>query len=299
MEEIGANPAHSWINIRREDGSLTGWCSVDYLELTTSPTPTPQPYPEPTPDPDPEPTPDPNPDPTTPPDEEDTNWYKVTATSLNVREGPGLEFNSLGLVYKDNLVEELDTTTDKTWIKIRNTNGSLIGWCYGEYLASIHNPPDEQPVPTPPIPDSKDKNWYKVNTLVLNVRSGSSLNNPIVGKVYKNDTLPGLDDTSKPGWVQIQKVDGLVGWCSKDYLIQITNTERPDSITQRVATGITYIQKTLTSPRPIVVHVLAVDLRTSSLNLQFLVTPSSNDSDILCSRTTSEFLNEFKLKGCH
>jgi len=57
------------------------------------------------------------------------------------------------------------------------------------------------------------------------------------------------------------------------------------------------VLKVLTSPRPIVVHVLAVDLRTSSLNLQFLVTPSSNDSDILCSRTTSEFLNEFKLRA--
>ena len=42
---------------------------------------------------------------------------------------------------------------------------------------------------------------------------------------------------------------------------------------------------------PIVMHVLAIDLQNTKL--EFLVTPSK--SDVICTRTTSQFLDEFKL----
>ena len=40
-------------------------------------------------------------------------------------------------------------------------------------------------------------------------------------------------------------------------------------------------------------HVLAIDLQTAKL--EFLVTPSSNNTDVICTRTTSQFLEEFKV----
>ncbi|NJN80229.1 MAG: SH3 domain-containing protein [Anaerolineales bacterium] len=270
VQEVDANSDRSWLKIRNADGTLTGWVSSEFLQLTTPTEPTP------------------------PPDEEDENWYRVTASpSLRVRQGPGLEHESVGLVYFAELVEKLDSTLDGTWLKIRNQEGSLVGWSSSQYLVSVHSP---EPIPPPPpatVPDHKNKNWYRVNTTTLNLRDAPNLTGKVVGKVSKNDVIPALDDSSNTEWAQIQKIDGLTAWCSKTYLVQVANT-RPDSISQSIHTGITYLRKDLTTPRPIVVHVMAIDLQTAKL--EFLVTPpSKNGGDVLCTRTTSQFLDEFKL----
>lgn len=288
VEEVDSNSDKTWLKVRKQDNSLTGWSFSAYLQrLNASPSPTPEPEPEP------EPTPEPEPDPTPPPDEEDENWYRVTASSLKVREGPGLENDSIGLVYFGEIVERLDANTDESWLKIRKQDGSLTGWSSAEYLISVHSPTPEEPPATTPVPEHKDKNWYKVNTATLNVRELPNLSAKIIAKVLKNDTVPALDDRTTPGWVQIQKLDGQIGWCSKDYLIQLTTADRPNSIVQNISTGVTYLRKDLTTPRTIVVHVFAIDLQT--VKLEFLVTPSANNTDILCTRTTSQFLEEFKL----
>ncbi|MCE9645052.1 MAG: SH3 domain-containing protein [Chloroflexi bacterium] len=346
VEEIGANSDRSWLNIRKLDQSLTGWSFSAYLQNTNAPAP------------------DPVPDP--PPDPEDKNWLRVTTSSLKVREGPGLTFNSLGNVRFGDLVEEFDATPDRAWLKIRNEDGSLIGWSSGAYLQKVSIPPTPTPaskwyrvtttslnvrekpdltsaslghvnfgdfveeleansdrtwlrirksngsitgwsfsqylkasaapgpddIPPTPIPDNNDKKWYRVNTLSLNVREGPAMTNKILGTVLKNDTIPALDDTSNPGWIKIQKLDGLTGWCDRKFLVLLSAT-RPASIRQGLFPGITYLRKDLTTPRLNVVHVLAIDLQT--LNLEFLVTPASKQDGTLCTRTTSKFLEEFKL----
>ncbi len=275
VEEIGANADRSWLQVRKTDGSLTGWSTAEFLEPVTSPTPEPEPTP--------------------PPEDEDENWYRVTASSLKVREGPGLDFDSIGLVYFGELVEKIDATMDGSWLKIKKQDGSLSGWSSSEYLISVHSPAPEEPPATTPVPEHADKNWYRVNTTTLNVREAPNPTSKIIAKVYKNDTIPAVDDTSNSHWAQIQKLDGLTGWCTKDYLVKLTTASRPTSVTQNLFTGVTYLRKDLTSPRPIVVHVMAIDLQTAKL--EFLVTPSPNNTDIVCTRTTSSFLEEFKLQA--
>ena len=282
VEEIGANPGRTWLNVRKLDGSLTGWSFSAYLQRISGTTPTPTPEPEPEPEPTPEP----------PPDEEDENWYRVTASSLKVREGPGLTFDSIGLVYFGELVEKIGATSDGTWLNIRNTNGTLTGWSASEYLISVHSPVPEEPPATTPAPDHSDRNWYRVNTATLNMRETASTSAKILGTVLKNDTIPALDDASDPSWVKVQRLDGLTGWCSKSYLVPLGNG-RPTSIRQSLVSGVTYLRKDLTTPRPNVVHVIAIDLQTAKL--EFLVTPSPNTSNVLCTRVTSAFLEEFKL----
>lgn len=267
VQEIEANSDRTWLKIRKKDGSLTGWVASEYLTPTTAPE-----YP-------------------TPPDEEDKDWYRVTAApSLKVRQGPGLEHESIGLIYFGELVEKIDATLDGAWFKIRNKDHSLVGWSSSQYLTTAGSP---IPEPTPPpatVPEHKDKPWYQVNTATLDIREAANTNAKIVGKLSKNDTVPALDDSSTTGWVQIQKLDGVIGWCSKDFLVKISNT-RPDSVLQNLYTSVTYMRKDLKTPRPIVMHVLAIDLQ--STKLEFLVTPSK--SDVICTRTTSQFLDEFKL----
>ncbi len=270
--EIGANPDRTWLQIRKADGSLSGWCSSEFLQLTDAPVP------DPTPEP--------------PPDEEDENWYRVTTSSLKVREGPGLEYEAIGLVYFGELVERIGGTSDDSWLKIRSQDRTLIGWASGTHLISVHAPPVVEPPHTPPAPEHKDKTWYRVNTTALNVREQPGTNAKTLGTLVKNDTVPALDDTTNPNWVQIERLDGLTGWCAKNYLVSL-GKGRPASIAQNLRPGITYLRKDLTTPRPIVVHVMAIDLQTAKL--EFLVTPSADGKDVLCTRATSKFLEEFKL----
>ncbi|WKZ34699.1 MAG: SH3 domain-containing protein [Anaerolineales bacterium] len=267
VEEIGANADRTWLNIRNADGSLTGWCSSEFLQKTDAPTPEP------------------------PPEEEDKNWYRVTASSLKVREGAGLDYEAIGLVFFGELVEKIDATTDGSWLKIRNQGANLSGWSSSMYLQSINSPGPVEP-PAPPVSEHKDKNWYRVNTTALNVRELPTATSKILGTLVKNDTVPALDDASNPNWVQIQRLDGLTGWCTKSYMVSL-GKGRPASIAQNLFPGITYLRKDLTAPRQIVVHVMAINLQTAKL--EFLVTPSPDGKDVLCTRTTSKYLHEFKL----
>lgn len=262
VQEIGANSDRTWLNIRKQDGSLVGWSASQYLEKVSTPPPTPTP----------------------------SKWYRVNVTSLSVREGPDINTPSLGHVLFGDYVEELDATSDRIWLKIRKSNGSITGWSFAQYLQPTDAP--DPGVPTTPPADNDDKKWYRVNAEFLNMRESPTTSSKVVGTLYKNDTVPVLDDSTSSSWMQVQRLDGLKGWCDKRYLVLISNT-RPDSIRQVLFTGVTYLRKDLTAPRPNVVHVAAIDLQT--VNLEFLVTPPSNSSGVLCTRTTSKFLDEFKV----
>lgn len=298
VERLESNADETWHKIRTLDGSLTGWSFAAYLQNlggvpsdeggtgtggdtgsggsgsggtgtggdTGSGT-------------------------TTPPDDEDRDWYRVTASSLKIRTGPGLEFESIGTFTFGELVEKLEASPNNEWLKVRSKDGARSGWSFGQYLISVQNPGNEAP-PSTTTPEYNDKNWYKVTTSTLNLREAPNLTSKIIATISKNDVVPALDE-SNTSWIKTQKLDGATGWCSRDYLTQVSTAKRPDSITQILFPGVTYLRKDLASPRPIVVHVFAIDLQ--SQKLEFLVTPSANNTDVLCTRTTSHFLEEFKL----
>ncbi len=71
------------------------------------------------------------------------NKYRVTADpSLNVREDPDKSSTKVGSVMRNEVVEKLEENEDGTWFKIINTDGTLTGWCFAEYLQK-----DAQPTP--------------------------------------------------------------------------------------------------------------------------------------------------------
>lgn len=298
VEKLEANADGTWLKIRKKDGSLTGWSFAAYLQnLSSTDTPTDNSGGSSSGGSD-------SGTGTTgggssggdtgtnnPPEEEDTNWYRVTASSLKIRSGPGLENESIGTFTLGELVEKIEATTNNDWLKVRSKDGTKTGWCSGEYLISVHNPSEEQESGTP-VDDHADKNWYRVNTVTLNLRETPELTGKILSTLTKNDVIPSLDESNNK-WLKTEKLDGTTGWVSRDYLVQVSTASRPSSISQKLFNGVTYLRKDLTSPRQIVVHVLAVDLK--ELKLEFLVTPSADNTDVLCTRVTSKFLEEFKL----
>jgi uncharacterized protein YgiM (DUF1202 family) len=338
VEEINANSDRTWLKVRKSDGSLIGWSFAIYLELNQTPPPV------------------------------EKKIYRVTASpSLKVREGPGLNYASLGTVTLNELVEEIGANADRTWLKIKNSTGRLVGWSSSAYLVytGVTPPPvdkklyrvirtstqvleeasstakligliyygeiveeiganadrswlkikksdgslsgwslskdllttDVEPPPVPEdppasAPEDADKKWYRVGYPSLIVRETPSATGKVAGTVFQDDTLPALDDTTNANWIQIRRVDGLTGWCEKKYLVFLSNS-RPASIRQNLFKGVSYLQKDLTTPRKNRMHVMAIDL--STVGLDFLVTPSKISGGLLCTRTTSKFLEEFSM----
>jgi len=264
VEELAANTDRTWLKVKNSSGSLTGWSFAEYLEYTGS-TPI-------------------------PPDEEGKQ-YRVTTTSLQVLEAAVSTAKLVGLLYFGEIVESLDTSADGSWLKIQKSDGSVVGWSLSKDLLLVEDiptPPDEESAT--PVPDDDDKKWYRVGYASVTVRETPSSTGKALGTVMLDDTLPALDDTTNASWIQIRRVDGLTGWCEKKYLVFLS-VNRPTAIKQNIFKGVTFLQKDLISPRKNRMYVMAIDLTT--VGLEFLVTPTKAAGGILCTRTTSKFLEEF------
>ena len=267
--------ANSWIKIYRPSDELTGWSYAAYLEETSAP-----------PD-DGEP-----PDTGEPPDDE-AEWYRVTASALNVRSGPSTSDSKIGSLPFDTVVKALEKNADGSWIKIYRESDGLTGWCFASYLELTDaptTPPDDGGTP-PPV--TEPRNWYQVKATTLNVRTGPSTADEKIGSLSQGEIVVALEANDDKTWVRVQRFDGLVGWCAVAYLNDL-GTIAPEQLTQRIFSGVTYFRKEMQTPRKMVAHVLAVDMRAGGLKC--LVTPPSDDSGLLCTRKTSKYLEEFSLQ---
>ncbi len=75
----------------------------------------------------------------------------------------------------------------------------------------------------------------------------------------------------------------------------IGNRSQPAESENKLFQGVLYQRQVRQSPRPVVVHIVTVDLRQNGLS--FLVTPGEQKSELpLSARTTSAFLQEFNLQ---
>lgn len=210
-------------------------------------------------------------------------WFRVTATTLNIRSGPGISYEKIGSLQTNEVVEALRALADLSWIEVKHPSGSPIGWCAGEYLQSAN----------PPTTPTHNRVWYRVNTTSLNVREGPGANYNSLGFLKKDEIVYSEDITPDESWVKVRRFDGLGGWCSSTYLLKLGETA-PAQLAQRIFSGVTYYRKETQTPRKIVTHVLVVDMKSSGL--QFLVTPPSHPSGAVCTRTTSKFLAEFGMR---
>ena len=81
---------------------------------------------------------------------------RITATSLNVRSGPGTDFEVLGSVKKGEVVVQLRESPG--WVQIQLESGT-IGWVSDKYVEVVETtptptPPTREPAATPPPPSS-------------------------------------------------------------------------------------------------------------------------------------------------
>ncbi len=251
-----------WFQVKRYPDNLSGWCAKQYLVITSAPTTQPPPPPPP------------------PPAEK---WFKVTASALNVREGPGTEFPSIGAFFRNDVVKRLEISADGNWFKVKRSYDDLTGWCSQAYLVETV---------APPPPQEETTTYVQVTASTLNVREGPGTNFKSLGFVQKNEVLVELETSSDGGWKKIERVDGFGGWASNQYLTSLG--KNPLQITQKLFSGITYVRKYQPLPNRLVSHALVIDLKGGTY--EFLVTPPLRDKEpFLCTRTTSSFLEKNKL----
>ena len=130
----------------------------------------------------------------------------ITADALNVRSGPSTSYGKVTMVYKGQSVTILESSNG--WHKIKTQNGQ-IGWASSDYI-STSGQGGGGSTETP----STGKGT--VTASALNIRSGPSTSNSIVGKAYKGNTVDIL--SSSNGWYKVKLSNGQVGWGSSDYI---------------------------------------------------------------------------------
>jgi GH25 family lysozyme M1 (1,4-beta-N-acetylmuramidase)/uncharacterized protein YraI len=264
VEALEFNADRTWLRILRLADRLTGWSSANYLVKIEETPPPPPPPPG--------------------------DKYRVTATRLHVREGPGTEFNSLGFIELNEIVTVIGVNADGTWRQVVRSDG-LKGWSSARYLVRVVAPPP--PDPNEPPPDDVTGNWYRA-TARINVREGPGTNFAALSFLDKDEVVQALSANAEGSWIRFSRVDGFTAWASKGFLTRIGKA--PTSITQRIFKGVTYYRTERTSPHRLVTHVLEIDMRNVDA-LRFLVTPPLRDTiPPLCTRTTSQFLDDHDMQ---
>jgi len=133
------------------------------------------------------------------------NIVKIKVDELNVRSGPGLDFEVIG---KINQGEALQIIEEKNkWYKIKlanNNEGWIAGWYTEQYTEST--------------PISK---IAEANVTYLNVRSGPSTSFAIIEQIHPETKYPVVE--IEGDWVKIQLNSNKVGWVAK-WLVNIAES---------------------------------------------------------------------------
>ncbi|MDX1616509.1 MAG: SH3 domain-containing protein [Candidatus Promineifilaceae bacterium] len=184
----------------------------------------------------------------------------VTATTLfnlNIRSGPGTEFERLDTLAAGTVVGFtgfVDGTGE--WVQVDASDGPT-GWVAARYLSNVPDDLAIRPADRPEEPATFSDDVFTARTTAnLNVRSGPSLAADIL------DTLPAGSQVGFTGfrdaegaWVQIDAAAGPTGWVSVNYLtsvpadLQVRPAEQPaeEAFSEDVVAAVTMVNLNIRS----------------------------------------------------
>ncbi|NLJ40811.1 MAG: SpoIID/LytB domain-containing protein, partial [Clostridiales bacterium] len=169
----------AWYKIKA--GSTQGYVHGDYIVLEKAS------------DPEPTPTPKPDPDPgktdLAPPPSDSRRYGTVTASSLNVRSGPGTKNHVVGMVVKGAKLTILGSSGG--WYKIEFKGKDA-------YVSGTYVKLDSQSTPAPAEPVTGKAT---VTASTLNVRNGAGTSNKIIGSLAKGKQVDIIE--KKGSWYKI------------------------------------------------------------------------------------------------
>ena len=192
-----------WYKIKY--GSKVGWISGDYI-LTESSSTT-------------------NSDSST--NSSSTGKKLVATAGLNVRAGGSTEYKIIGYIKKNHSVEMLGVASSG-WYKIKLSDGT-IGYSSNKYLRESNSTSGSESNNNSNDNTSDNVIESLIATANLNVRSGPSTSNSIVGMVYKGNNVSIVEHTNN-NWYKVKLSSGKIGYCSAAYLKSKSDL---DSITNK------------------------------------------------------------------
>ena len=125
----------------------------------------------------------------------------VTASSLNVRSGPGTNYHILTTVKKHDKVNILQSSNG--WYKIETTSGKQ-GWASSSYISISNN-----------NTDNTSKNMATVNTNGLNFRNGAGTSYSIINVLNKCEQVEVISESN--GWSKV-KYNSRLGYVASRYI---------------------------------------------------------------------------------
>jgi uncharacterized protein (TIGR02594 family) len=176
-----------WVNVTTPDNK-TGWSHRGYLKLMDESPPLPS----------------------------TETAYRVDATTLNLRKGPGTGYSVIGTLKLGEFVAGISISADSQWAQVRKSNG-IVGWSSLKYMTRL--------TPLPP-PSESDIQMF-VASDVLIYRSGPSEAYPIIGQLVKGTAVTYLNATPDWRWVNFRTPDNQSGWAYSKFLTESNDLFAP------------------------------------------------------------------------
>lgn len=131
-----------------------------------------------------------------------------TTAYLNLRSGPSMDYDSIGIVYQNDKVLKLGE--EDGWFEVQTADGTT-GYISGDLTTEVEgSEPSSTPVPTAVVINDR-----------ANVRAAADIDSDIVTTLYRGDETQFL--TSESNWCEVLLDDGRVGWIRND-LIELQGT---------------------------------------------------------------------------
>lgn len=134
----------------------------------------------------------------------------VTTGRLNIRNGPGPGYASVGILSQGDAVILLGRTTNSGWVKIAMADSSVDAWISTLYIEA------EVPVSTLPALAVADP-WAIVTAPLLNVRTGPGFSHSVITTISHGKLITLIGRTADRTFAQIL-TDGIEGWVSTYYI---------------------------------------------------------------------------------
>ncbi|OEH91500.1 SH3 domain-containing protein [Bacillus solimangrovi] len=135
-----------------------------------------------------------------------TSEYVIsTVDNLRVRNGPGLDYESLGYMDKNKNYTKVSEQGDWTKIQYNDTTG----WAASRYLtASNNNNPQSESVEEP------EEKTVTVIVPILNIRQSANTTSDIVGQLKEGEIVQVIQQTDE--WLQV-KTENKTGWVAAEF----------------------------------------------------------------------------------
>jgi N-acetylmuramoyl-L-alanine amidase len=131
----------------------------------------------------------------------------ITVDGLRMRNGPGLNFQTIGHLNNGVQVQVLEK--NENWIKI--SSGEIEGWVSSEFVNTTNGQASNQQ--TDSTPSNRQTAIITVDS--LNVRDAASLQSKIIGKLQKGEKIEIISSTKE--WVEFN-FKGQNAWISSQFV---------------------------------------------------------------------------------